>query len=92
MGFFIGHHVALFAVAFFQIGDKNHAYLRQRLANGGRERGDRVAEILFQILFGHRHGGEVSELAPERDHLRAKAKGHLFNREFGMIGFRGGHS
>ena len=80
---FESHGVAAFAVAFFQIRRENQADLRQGRHDGRRNGRDRIVEVLAQVLFGHRQGGEIGELTGEWNHLAAKTRSQLFHRQLG---------
>ena len=48
--------------------------------------GDRIVQVLPQILFGNRQGGEVRKLTGEWNHLAAKPRCELFHGQFGTLG------
>ena len=80
-----GDRVAAFAVSFLEIGRENQADLRQRRHDGRRNGGDRVVEVLAQVLFRHRHCGKIGELASERNHFAAKTRSEFLHRHSGAI-------
>ncbi len=70
---------AALAVGLFQVGRQQNAHGRQRRDDGRRDGGDGVVEVLPEIVLRHGQGGEIGELASERNHLGAEARGELFH-------------